>query len=726
MQSVRQTSILEKIYSKKAKNAFFAFFLACLFFFSVRYGYGIIDGPKFFWLMAIMAVYMLLDPECRTRVFDFRFYMLTVAYFLLGNYQHMFLTGESETYNILPYAWTVPTVYILGRLIVGNKKSEIEHRTFTVLAVIAAGMYIQGLLNYLGYFFYSIDYLNYKGIYSESKWRSFWNAAADGTRNNWNNGFLLTISAMFFATLMFKRNKKIFMSIVFFSIVSVAINLVFSGRFLVVIVALDYFIMLLLYIIANHKMISCKVKRLLLALFSLILVIAGVLYYAFKHNIYGLADFYNNTYYLSRGGGVIENVRLRMWYLGIQRAFTLQKGGWNLSDVNYLDTTHNSWIEFARYYDIIIFSLLSIFVVSVLYRSSRTLFKYGYKYKTLYFAVSAVIIMFIYSMVEPIYILNQDLFLFFYFVCGIVSGIEHLAQSPDYGIIGQAYTPNKSRYAVVGLALLSTVLITCAYADWWNDRMNLLLPIAVPVVAYLLGAELKNRKYQMLLFVMVTFATTVAAICMYIKSAKTEYFQYGIYTELVTNNTVDKSVFLALLIFVVAVVGGSLLYFTKLNKVVSALVVTVITGIAMLPRIKDERMFGIKEALHLQLNMKSGLQWIASKENYYNLRTSNSMWLDFARDYGMVIFGLLVVFELWSIYCFIRLLLKQERELIDYWLIVAFVLFNFHFMFEASAITSKYIFALGLMVYGMITSNIDTIIALKYGIMHRGNDSRAS
>lgn len=137
-------------------------------------------------------------------------------------------------------------------------------------------------------------------------------------------------------------------------------------------------------------------------------------------------------------------------------------------------------------------------------------------------------------------------------------------------------------------------------------------------------------------------------------------------------------------------------------------------------------MFGIKEALHLQLNMKSGLQWIASKENYYNLRTSNSTWLDFARDYGMVIFCLLVVFELWSIYCFIRLLLKQEKELIDYWLIVAFILFNFNFMFDASAITSKYIFALGLMVYGMITSNIGTIIELKYGIMHRGSDSRAS
>ena len=72
----------------------------------------------------------------------------------------------------------------------------------------------------------------------------------------------------------------------------------------------------------------------------------------------------------------------------------------------------------------------------------------------------------------------------------------------------------------------------------------------------------------------------------------------------------------------------------------------------------------------------------------------------------MVVLGLLLVFEVWSIYCFIRMLRNGRKSLVDYVLIVAFVLFNFQFMLEASAINSKYIFAMGLFVYGMITSSV--------------------
>ena len=155
-----------------------------------------------------------------------------------------------------------------------------------------------------------------------------------------------------------------------------------------------------------------------------------------------------------------------------------------------------------------------------------------------------------------------------------------------------------------------------------------------------------------------------------------------------------------------AVTVGIILYLLKLSKPISAIATIAVTGIGAYPAITDGRMLFIKEALKLQLGMKSGLQWIASKENYLEIRTSHSMWLDYARDYGMVVFGLLIVFELWSIFCFVRMLRNGRKSFIDYVLIVAFVLFNFFFMFEASAITSKYLLAMGLLVYGMITSSV--------------------
>lgn len=698
LQSVRQTSLLEKIYSKKAKNAFFAFFLACLFFFSVRYGYGIIDGPKFFWLMAIMAVYMLLDPECRTRVFDFRFYILTVAYFLLGNYQHMFLTGESETYNILPYTWTVPTVYILGRLIVGNKKSEIEHRTFTVLAVLAAGTYIQGILNYLGYF----KYTSYEGIVSAVPWRSFWNPATDGTRNNWNNGFLIATAALFIAVLYRKQYKKIFYMVITLSVVSAVINVAFGGRTMPLLIIFVFGIMAVLHIIANYSNLTNSTKRKILFIFIGIAFFAGVAYIIFINNVFGLADFYKSSDYLTRSGGILKNVRLQMWCQGIARAWKLQKGGWDLYDVNILPTAHNTWIEFARYYDIIISILMIIFVVTVMITGIKTLLKHGGAYPVLYFAVAGQIALFVFSMIEPGYIQNQDLLLIFYFVCGVVSGVEYLVESPDYTVIGVKFSANSQRYLLVGLGLIFSALICCAYKDWWNDRLSLLLTVIIPLVSYILGGMIRDRRKQMALFILMAIASAAVAIWMYVISVKTEYYPYGLFTEPISGNLVEKSVLIALWIPAVACLIGFTLYKIRFSKAITIVSVGFCCGVILLPQIRDGRLFNIKEALRLQLGMKSGLQWIASKENYYDLKTSHSMWLDFARDYGMVVFGLLIVFELWSCYCLVKVIRKKNRNLIDYVVIVAFVLFNYQFAFEATAVSSKYIFILGMFVFGIV------------------------
>lgn len=167
------------------------------------------------------------------------------------------------------------------------------------------------------------------------------------------------------------------------------------------------------------------------------------------------------------------------------------------------------------------------------------------------------------------------------------------------------------------------------------------------------------------------------AIYMYVISSGEETFSQGLYIGPFTKVSVDKSVFMAFWILPISLVIGLLLYYFKINKMFASAIVLVITGILSYPFITDGRMFFIKEAFRLQIRMRWWLQWITSKENYYGLITSHSMWLDFARDYGMVVLGLLLVFEVWSIYCFIRMLRNGRKSLVDYVLIVAFVLFNF-------------------------------------------------
>ena len=254
--------------------------------------------------------------------------------------------------------------------------------------------------------------------------------------------------------------------------------------------------------------------------------------------------------------------------------------------------------------------------------------------------------------------------------------------------------------------ILSMALITNSYMDWWNERLQLMTAVVIPSVMYVIGGLLYKKNIRFIAVSIVALGSAVVAIYMIGISISSDIFKYGYYVEPFTGNAAEKSVFVGLLIIPAAVLVGLVLYYFKLNKLVTASVVTVVTGITMLPLIRDGRLVFIKEAFRLQMNLSSGLQWISSKENYLNIRTSHCMWLDFARDYGMVALGLLAVFEIWSIYCFVRMLLEKNKNAVQYILIVAFVLFNFHFMFEATAIDSKYIFALGLFVYGLVTAEV--------------------
>ncbi|WP_155951045.1 hypothetical protein [Pseudobutyrivibrio sp. MD2005] len=694
---------------QEKKNYFYTTFnrlsdsllFACLFFFSLRYGYGIIDGPKFLPIIIALLIAKVVACGDGIGLFDFSFFVLFLGYFLIGLNQHILLEGQAEEYNVLAYAWTVPSVYLLGKVSVGNDKKYISRRVLLILLIISIGMYIQGLLNYYGYTMYcDLAYNDPDAI-----WRSFWDAATDGTRNNWNNGFIMIISALFYATIMRKKNKKLFWGILLATIFCVTLNLLFGGRTLPAMLILIYAFMACVYVLAHFKTFSIDTRiKFFIALTTIILFIV-IFQQLFCENVLGIRDLYNNSF-LSRNGGVINNVRLRMWILGISRAFYLKKGGWDLSDINSLPTVHNTWIEYARYYDIIVFLLIVVFILLTLVCGIRIVFKNGNQYPILYFAFASEIAMFIFGMYEPIYIQNHDLTLFFFFVCGLISGIQNVIESPKNFRINCVRVSNRKRYLFFGLGLLTMALISSSYVDWWNNRLSLLMPFVIPVCGYLLGGVLNRKKYQFAILIIVGILSTLIVINMYRLSINSEFYKFGLYTEILTGNTVDKSVFEALWIIPISIIVGILLYTTRMSKIIVALLSTTCIGILFASRIQDGRLVFIKEALRMQLGMKTGLQWIASKENYLGIRTSHCMWLDFARDYGMVVFGLLFAFELWSLYCFCKMVCHKDKYVTEYILIIAFILYNYQFMFESSAITSKYIFSLGLMIYGMICADI--------------------
>ena len=127
--------------------------------------------------------------------------------------------------------------------------------------------------------------------------------------------------------------------------------------------------------------------------------------------------------------------------------------------------------------------------------------------------------------------------LFFYFACGIVSGINHAAEQGDYTLLGETISINKKRYIAVGLGLLSFAFITILYMDWWNDRMQLLWPVVIPTVAYVFGGFSFKKNFRKAIIISSAAISGAMAIYMYAISVKSEFYEFGIFTEPFTRNT---------------------------------------------------------------------------------------------------------------------------------------------------------------------------------------------
>ncbi len=272
------------------------------------------------------------------------------------------------------------------------------------------------------------------------------------------------------------------------------------------------------------------------------------------------------------------------------------------------------------------------------------------------------------------------------------------------------------RFSAVGFGLLMMALLASAYIDWWYDSLSILNLLVIPTVFYLIGAIGKNEKINNIKFVVFSVVSVILAIYMRIISQGAN----GYYIDPFSKATTIRSAYIALWIIPVSVMIGVLLYKFKINKLIVAIIVTIVSGIAFATQIMDGRIGTIKESFNLlySVTMKLsteveqeigmplslGTPWVYSSENYLGITSSHNMWLDFARDYTVIVFGLLVAFEIWTIIAFIKMIVNKNKRLTDYILIIAFIFFNFHFMFEATGFSNRYIFAFGMLVYGMVAS----------------------
>ena len=249
--------------------------------------------------------------------------------------------------------------------------------------------------------------------------------------------------------------------------------------------------------------------------------------------------------------------------------------------------------------------------------------------------------------------------------------------------------------------------------------------MAVPMLVYLFGklfASLsdkhgaRNNKsretFALMGLGMLSIGTTIHGLLNYRASKNLELIKMDYYTEfkdisIVVEKLTYQFNYSFLLAFFIALVVALIFYFAKKNSkinilakiaVFAAAVVVIIKFIAYYT--KTTRYLALLEGIHLITTKHWGNFGL---DLTYKNSTSN-MWLDYGRDYGILVFGTLFIFFIFTIKDLILLLFNKSVSVFMKTLLVcAFVLTNVYYFIDSRAYLYPCYWYVGLIICGIIS-----------------------
>lgn len=325
-----------------------------------------------------------------------------------------FHTNEQYMYW-LHWAWVLPLGYLLGKVVALGQDSA--KKIVLAFGCLAAGMFCQGVLDF------SYDYVQ-NGYWATEKWMQFWIHTEYQPRTTFELEWLFTTSLTFYALYyMVKVNSR---KLWIYLVLACQVIIQFfcfktEGRtnaaYLIIVVAFG----ILLYTYDCYKEKKKKELHFLIGLVTVAAVAVLVFMIAFKLNVGGLYDKYENSY-LSGSGGIIKNVRFRAIAEAIVLLSQNHLGGFT-GTVLKGGRSHNMWLEYARQYGLVPFASLYAFkLVTVIYAIRLIIHRHVGK-KIRYILLPAFVCVNLYYTMEPNGHAYRNFWLFGLFLCGIISGI---------------------------------------------------------------------------------------------------------------------------------------------------------------------------------------------------------------------------------------------------------------------------------------------------------------
>ena len=249
--------------------------------------------------------------------------------------------------------------------------------------------------------------------------------------------------------------------------------------------------------------------------------------------------------------------------------------------------------------------------------------------------------------------------------------------------------------------------------------------MAVPMLMYLFGklfASLsdkhgtRNNKsretFALIGLGMLSIGTTIHGLLNYRASKNLELIKMDYYTEfkdisIVVEKLTYQFNYSFLLAFFIALVVALIFYFAKKNNKINILSKIVVFAAAVVVIIKfivyytkTTRYLALLEGIHLITTKHWGNFGL---DLTYKNSTSN-MWLDYGRDYGILVFGTLFIFFILTIKDLILLLFNKSVSVFMKTLLVcAFVLTNVYYFIDSRAYLYPCYWYVGLIICGIIS-----------------------
>lgn len=405
-----------KKYLKNLHNALYAeksheymFLALCTTIFVYGFMYRAFDLRITFWCSLPFVLYYCFERFDKN-ILDISFLLISTFSLIVAIIAYTREPWLNTYWSDVKVAWIFPTVYMLGVASVGHNPKKADERILHILNALNFGMFFQAVLDHLN---------KYRRPMDEFEWYAFWKDDYE-LRTVFDFGFILMVSMTYYA-FKNRKNIKYFLTVVLCSLIGIIWSLLIKGRTILALCVFCFFMSAFFDLITQGRKVSAKTKKKAIVLTGFLILLAIVFRCLYNANIYGIKTAYHNSF-LSRDGGVFHNVRIRAAKDGLMQAIEHPEGGWYGSNAIPNGGTHNTWLEFARFYNTFVFIILMMHVFITIKNMFKVLLGRKYGNIARFYLCNVFFSLFFYMTIEPVGA-NPSYYyvIFFIFVSGILN-----------------------------------------------------------------------------------------------------------------------------------------------------------------------------------------------------------------------------------------------------------------------------------------------------------------